>query len=189
MVDVLEHTLERVVNRVGSTYFGKYRGIVTAVDVDQCRIRARVDNLLDGEETGWALPAAPFAGDGHGMVMLPAIGSGVWIEFEAGNLDLPIWSGGWWASGQAPDPQAKVRTIVSETGNKVVFDDDEDKMTIAHHGGPKIEITASEIAITVGPSTLKIGFDSISLNDGVIKVGPAGVSLAFGAMTLGVPPT
>jgi phage baseplate assembly protein gpV len=191
MVDLLEHTMERVVNRLGSTYYGKYRGIVTDVDDPDnlCRIRARVDNLLDGQETGWALPAAPFAGDGHGMVVLPAVGSGVWIEFEAGNLDLPIWSGGWWASGQRPDPQgAKLRVIVSETGNQVILDDEQDEVRIVHNGGPEIKISASEIVITVGVCELKIGATDISLNNGLIKVGLAGVSLVNGAMTFGVPP-
>jgi phage baseplate assembly protein gpV len=191
MVDLMEQTMERVVNRLGSTYYGKYRGIVTDVDDpdNRCRIRARVDNLLDGEETGWALPAAPFAGDGHGVVMLPAVGAGVWIEFEAGNLDLPIWSGGWWASGQRPDPQgAKLRVIVSETGNQVILDDDNDEVRIVHNGGPEIKIGAEEIVITVGACELKIGATDISLNNGLIKVGLAGVSLVNGAMAFGVPP-
>ena len=120
MVDLMEHTIERVVNRLGSTYYGKYRGIVTDVDDpdNRCRIRARVDNLLDGEQHSAGRcrrrhsPAMATA-----CVMLPAVGSGVWIEFEAGNLDIPIWSGGWWASGQRPDPQgARLRVIVSENG-------------------------------------------------------------------------
>lgn len=95
MSDIIESSVERLVERAGTSYFGKYRGIVTNVDdpLDQCRIRARVEGLLHGQETGWALPVAPFAGDGHGMVMLPVVGAGVWIEFEAGRLDNPIWSG------------------------------------------------------------------------------------------------
>ncbi|HTN49235.1 MAG TPA: phage baseplate assembly protein V [Burkholderiaceae bacterium] len=191
MTNFVEHTLERVVNRLGSTFYGKYRGIVTDVDDPEnlCRIRARVDSVLDGEETGWAMPAAPFAGDGHGFVMLPAVGSGVWIEFEAGNLDLPIWSGGWWASGQRPDPQGpKLRVIVSEAGNQFIFDDDANEVKIVHSGGPEITISDSEIVMKVGGCELKIGMSDISLNNGLIKVGLAGVSLVNGAMTFGVPP-
>ena len=190
MTDLVEHTLERVVNRLGSTFYGKYRGIVTDVDDPEnlCRIRARVDSVLDGEETGWAMPAAPFAGDGHGFVMLPAVGSGVWIEFEAGNLDLPIWSGGWWASGQRPDPQgAKQRVIVSEACNQFIFDD-ANEVKIVHSGGPEVTISDSEIVMKVGGCELKIGTSDISLNNGLIKVGLAGVSLVNGAMTFGVPP-
>ena len=191
MTDFVEHTLERVVTRLGSTFYGKYRGIVTDVDDPEnlCRIRARVDSVLDGEETGWAMPVSPFAGDGHGFVMLPAVGSGVWIEFEAGSLDLPIWSGGWWASGQRPDPQgAKQRVIVSEAGNQFIFDDDANEVKIVHSGGPEITISDSEIVMKVGGCELKIGISDISLNNGLIKVGLAGVSLVNGAMAFGVPP-
>jgi phage baseplate assembly protein gpV len=191
MADPTDQVLERVVERLGSTYFGKYRGIVTDVSDPQnmCRIRARVDSLLDGQETGWAMPASPFAGDGHGFVMLPKVGSGVWIEFEAGSLDNPIWSGGWWASGQRPDPQGdQVRVIVSESGHQVVLDDAAGEVKIVHSGGPEIKMTATEVTITVGPCELKISTTDISLNNGLVKVGLAGVSLVNGAMAFGVPP-
>lgn len=192
MADLMEQTLADLVERVGSSYFGKYRG--TVIDVDdpenQCRIRATVPSVLYDQPCGWAMPAAPFGGDGHGMVMLPKVGSGVWIEFEAGRLDNPIWSGAWWAVGQRPEPQGPgVRVIVSEKGHQVVLDDDADEVTIAHGSGPTIKLTATELTITVGACELKITNTTISMNQGIVKVGPAGVSLVNGAMGLGVPPT
>jgi len=191
MTDLMEQTVERLVERVGSSYFGKYRGIVTDVDdpSNQCRIRATVPAVLGEQACGWALPAAPFAGDGHGMVMLPKVGSGVWIEFEAGRLDNPIWSGAWWASGQRPDPQgAGVRVIVSEKGHKLILDDEADEVELVHGSGPAIKMTATEIVLTCGACEIKISNENISLNNGLIKVGLAGVSLVNGAMTFGVPP-
>ncbi|MGH6689627.1 MAG: phage baseplate assembly protein V [Gammaproteobacteria bacterium] len=191
MSELMEQVIERLVERVGSSYFGKYRGTVTDVDDPEnlCRIRATVPAVLGGHTCGWALPAAPFAGDGHGVVMLPKVGSGVWIEFEAGRLDNPIWSGAWWASGQRPDPQGpKVRVIVSENGHKVILDDESDEVTIVHGSGPEMKLTGSEIVITVGSCEIKISGTEISLNNGLIKVGLAGVSLVNGAMTFGVPP-
>jgi uncharacterized protein involved in type VI secretion and phage assembly len=194
MPDLMEQTVERLVERIGSSYFGKYRGIVTDVDDpnNQCRIRATVPSVLGEQACGWALPAAPFAGDGHGMVMLPTVGSGVWIEFEAGRLDNPIWSGGWWASGQRPDPQgAGVRVFVSEKGHKVILDDEANEVKIVHGDeliAKVIQITASEIVLTCGACEIRITNENISLNNGLIKVGLAGVSLVNGAMTFGVPP-
>jgi len=187
-----EHILERVVGRVGSTYFGKYRGIVTDVvdPLNQCRIRATVPAVLGEHACAWAMPAAPFAGDGHGFVMLPKVGSGVWIEFEAGRLDNPIWSGAWWASGERPNPQgAALRIIVSEKGHTVILDDESDQVRLVHGGnGPEIRMTATEIVLTVGLCEIKITNENISLNKGLIKVGHEGVSLVNGAMTFGVPP-
>jgi len=194
MNDLMEHTVERLVERVGSSYFGKYRGVVTDVDDpnNQCRIRATVPAVLGEQACGWALPAAPFAGDGHGMVMLPELGSGVWIEFEAGRLDNPIWSGAWWASGQRPDPQgAGVRVIVSEKGHKVILDDEANEVQIVHGDeiiSKVIKITDSEIVLTCGACNITITNENISLNNGQIKIGLAGVSLVNGAMSFGVPP-
>ena len=191
MPELMEQMVERLIERVGSSYFGKYRGIVTDVDDpnNQLRIRATVPAVLGEHACGWALPAVPFAGDGHGMAMLPEVGSGVWIEFEAGRLDNPIWSAAWWASGQRPDPQgAGVRIIVSEKGHKLILDDEADELKLVHGRGPEIKLTANEIVLACGACEIRISNDNISLNSGQIKIGLAGVSLVNGAMTFGVPP-
>jgi len=155
----------------------------------QGRVQLRIPTMPGLEP--WAAVCAPFAGDGHGMVMLPAVGSGVWIEFEAGNIDNPIWTGGWWASGQRPAPEgATVRIIVSEHGHKLIFDDDADEVKIVHGTGlsPTITLTGTDITLTCGACEIKLTNESISLNNGQIKVGPAGVSLVQGAMSFGVAP-
>jgi len=71
-------------------YYGKYRGIVTDNEDPRGlgRIRARVPEVLGDVETGWALPCAPYAGDGSGQFTVPSPGAGVWIEFEAGNVEF-----------------------------------------------------------------------------------------------------
>ena len=82
--------------------FGKFRGLVLAVDDPEGvgRIRASVTALdLD---LPWALPCVPGAGPGSGHLALPPIGAAVWIEFEAGDVDHPIWAGGFWRPGEAP---------------------------------------------------------------------------------------
>jgi uncharacterized protein involved in type VI secretion and phage assembly len=191
MSELVEQAVERLVQRVGSTYYGKYRGIVTDVDdpENRCRIRATVPAVLGDHACGWAMPAAPFAGDGHGMVMLPKVGSGVWIEFEAGNLDQPIWSGAWWANGQRPEPQGQgVRVIVSEQGHKLILDDDANEVKLIHGSGPEITLSANEIVLACGACEIRISDQNISLNSGQIKIGLAGVSLVNGAMSFGVPP-
>jgi uncharacterized protein involved in type VI secretion and phage assembly len=46
----------------------------------------------------WAMPCVPASGIQNGMIWLPMVGAGVWVEFEQGNPDYPIWVGGWWGS-------------------------------------------------------------------------------------------
>ena len=59
-------------------------------------------SVLGTVTSGWALPCLPYTGDGVGLHLIPAVGTGVWIEFEAGDPDYPIWTGGWWGTGQPP---------------------------------------------------------------------------------------
>ncbi len=84
-------------------YYGKYRGIVLEVRDPQRlgRIRATVPALAE-VELPWALPCVAGAGPGSGHLVLPPVGAAVWIEFEAGEIDDPIWSGGYWLAGEAP---------------------------------------------------------------------------------------
>ena len=65
-------------------------------------IKARVPEVLGDVETGWALPSAPYAGNGVGLFTVPPQGAGVWIEFEAGDVCRPIWTGCWCGDGQLP---------------------------------------------------------------------------------------
>jgi uncharacterized protein involved in type VI secretion and phage assembly len=187
----LEHTVQQLARQAAGRYYGKYRGIVTDVaDPDNNgRIMAMVPSVAGETAIGWALPAFGFAGDGHGQVMLPEVGSMVWIEFEAGNLDYPIWTGGFFLPGQRPTPDGNaVRVIVSRNQHQLVLDDDADEVIVKHNGGPEIKLTGTAITLTVGACTLEIGLAAITLNNGIIKVGPAGVSLVNGAMAFGVPP-
>src|SRR5262249_28436641 len=90
--------LGRLLDHVESHHYGKHRGIVTDnQDPDDLgRIRARVPRLLGAVETGWALPAAPYGGTSEqGLFAIPDVGASVWIEFEAGDLAYPIWTGTW----------------------------------------------------------------------------------------------
>ena len=44
------------------------------------------------------MPCLPGAGINTGVFTVPQIGAGVWIEFEQGDPDYPIWVGGYWGT-------------------------------------------------------------------------------------------
>jgi hypothetical protein len=84
----------------GRKYYGKYRGVVLDnVDPLQIgRLLAVVPDVSAVLPTSWAMPCVPAAGLQSGMFVVPALGAGVWIEFEQGDPDYPIWTGGYWGS-------------------------------------------------------------------------------------------
>jgi uncharacterized protein involved in type VI secretion and phage assembly len=100
----IERLVAELSDQLRRRFYGKYRGLVQDNDDPQGmgRIRATVPEVLDAEPSPWALPCVPYAGDGVGFHMIPAVGAAVGIEFEAGDPSRPIWTGGWWGSGQVP---------------------------------------------------------------------------------------
>jgi uncharacterized protein involved in type VI secretion and phage assembly len=83
-----------------SHLFGKYRGRVIG-NIDPMgigRLQVQVPDVSGLVPTGWAMPCVPMAGPQAGMVVVPPVGSDVWVEFEQGDPDHPIWVGGFWSS-------------------------------------------------------------------------------------------
>lgn len=155
---MIEEVLQQIVDRLDHRYFGKYRGYVHRVDdpLGLGRIMVIVPRVLGDTPTGWALPCSPYAGPDQGLYVVPDVGSGVWVEFEEGDLSSPIWSGMWWGSPKASDvgqadstarehrtdpevPQHNhpretavpgVRILKSSLGHQIVLDDRPDTARI-----------------------------------------------------------
>ncbi len=87
-------------NPAPKKFYGKYRGLVIDnIDPMQIgRILAQVPDVLGLVPSSWAMPCVPVAGIQAGTFMVPPIGSQVWMEFEQGNPDYPIWTGGFWGT-------------------------------------------------------------------------------------------
>jgi hypothetical protein len=141
-----------------NSFFGKYRGVVTDNDDPRAlgRLRARVPEVLADVESGWALPAAPYAGDGSGLWTVPAAGTGVWIEFEAGDPSRPLWTGCWWGEGQRPADRngalatPAVKTIRTQQGLMATLDDDGQTITLSDGNGTnllEIEVQPGRIVV------------------------------------------
>jgi uncharacterized protein involved in type VI secretion and phage assembly len=83
-----------------SPLVGKYRAtVMNNVDPLQIgRIMVAVPDVAGFVPSTWAMPCVAVAGINSGMFCVPMIGSGVWVEFERGDPDYPIWVGGYWGS-------------------------------------------------------------------------------------------
>jgi uncharacterized protein involved in type VI secretion and phage assembly len=92
-----EQTLTRLVRKVDRSIYGKYRGLVVANDDPEKlgRLQVRVPQVLGDEVvTGWAWPCVAFGGaPNQGGLFVPEIGARVWVEFEGGDIERPIWVG------------------------------------------------------------------------------------------------
>jgi uncharacterized protein involved in type VI secretion and phage assembly len=161
-------------------FYGKYRGVVTD-NKDPLligRIKATVPDVLGDDESGWALPCAPFGGSQTGFFSIPTVDAGVWIEFEHGDPDYPIWAGCWWGSADemppvllAP-PYQKVM-IVTAGGNSITLDDTPGigGITLQTATGQKIVLSALGIQIDDGEGgTVDFLGPQVSVNNGALMV-------------------
>jgi len=165
---------------MSNTFYGKYRGIVTD-NKDPLmigRVRAKVPDVLGDLESGWAMPCAPFGGKAMGFFAIPVTGAGVWIEFEHGDPDYPIWSGCWWgSSAEMPpvllSPPYKKVMLATEGGHSILLDDTPGVggITLETSGGQKIVINSTGIEITNGQgASIKMSGPQVSINNGALEV-------------------
>ncbi len=79
-------------------YYGKYRGtVINNIDPEQrARLLISIPDVLGPVPSTWAEPCVPLAGPTGppmGSYFVPPIGAGVWVEFEQGDVNYPIWVG------------------------------------------------------------------------------------------------
>ncbi len=143
------------------SFFGKYRGRVANVNdpLSLARLQVQVPAVL-GEALAWALPSVPCAGNKVGFLSLPSVGAHVWVEFEGGDTNSPIWSGCFWASGELPTVQASQ----SETA-----------FWITPHAEIQLSPTGIDMTTKKSDAVLKL-----STPQSKIEVSPTGIEINMG---------
>ncbi|WP_347260870.1 phage baseplate assembly protein V [Rudaea sp.] len=164
-------------------YYGKYRGTVfNNVDPEQRgRIQAMVPDVLGLTPSTYALPCVPIAGKQSGTFVVPEVGAGVWIEFEQGDPDYPIWTGCFW--GLVAEVPALALTAQPPSGAVVLQTTLQNTLMISDTPGPAggillktatgamIAINATGITISNGQgATIVLSGPSVTVNAGALVV-------------------
>jgi Type VI secretion system/phage-baseplate injector OB domain len=164
-------------------YYGKYRGtVVNNVDPMQMgRIQAIVPDVSGVVPTSWAMPCLPVAGINSGVFTVPQIGSGVWIEFEQGDSDRPIWVGGYW--GTPAEVPVLARTVPPAVNGVTIQTTLKNGIVVSDVPGPTGGI---QLQTTTG-AMLSVTDVGILLSNGkgavINLVGPS-VDINLGALTV-----
>jgi len=162
---------------MSNPYYGKYRGKV-ANPIDPLglgRIQVEVSAVYGDGILNWAMPCAPYAGPGVGFFAIPPKDANIWVEFEAGDIDSPIWSGCFWAAGEAPDGARLAPTIkLLKTDFASIKIEDigaEQGVVIETTAGARIAITTTGIVIDNGMGgKIEMQGPKISVNGGALEV-------------------
>jgi uncharacterized protein involved in type VI secretion and phage assembly len=188
-----EQIVADLVRRVENRFFGKYRAfVVDNADPEQLgRLKLQVPSVLGNDVvTGWALPCVPYGGDANqGFLFIPEVGAGVWVEFEEGDLEFPVWVGTFWSKpgadselprpndpdgteqGSIQDPPTR-KIIKTLKGHTLQFEDADGSELITLVDGVNghvITLDATGIQITDGTNSHQITLDGsgIVISDGV----------------------
>ncbi|HEY0341553.1 MAG TPA: phage baseplate assembly protein V [Steroidobacteraceae bacterium] len=164
-------------------FFGKYRGtVLDNIDPLQMgRLMVQIADVSNVLPSTWAMPCMPFGGIQAGMYVAPAIGSGVWIEFEQGNPDYPIWVGCFWGSAaEVPAlalaaPPGLQQVLMQTTGQNTLLISDAPGPTggilLKTTAGAMISISEVGIVITNGQgATISMNGPSVMINEGALEI-------------------
>jgi uncharacterized protein involved in type VI secretion and phage assembly len=139
----------------------------------------------------WVVPMPSFAGADHGIIFVPEIGEGVWIKFERGDKDYPMYTAQWWGTGEMPADFKKnpptARGIRTKAKHQLLFDDDPAKLKVELRTSKGHIIQVDEIAETLLIKTVKgmkmlfedktkkitvtdAGGDTLTMSNGATKI-------------------
>jgi len=189
----LERVVADLLELVERRYYGKYRGLVVDNQDPKKlgRLRVRVPSVLGKDVvTGWATPCVPYGGAaGQGSLFVPDVDAGVWIEFEEGDLEFPIWVGTYWSrpggeselpkpngadgspEGSVQDPPTR-KIIATGKGHTLQFEDGGGEVTILLVDG-------------VNGHVIAMGSEGVAITHGggkpAVIVGSSGVQIGSGS--------
>lgn len=210
----LEQTLAHLIEKLERRFYGKYRGfVVDNQDPEQLgRLKVTVPSVLGSDVvTGWASPCTPYGGDvNQGFLFIPETGAGVWIEFEEGDLEYPIWVGSFWSKpdgeSELPIPNdpdgveqesvqdpATRKIIKTRKGHTIQLEDadgDEIVVIIEAINANVIKMDKDGITITDGANSNNIVLDSSGIsvedkNGNVITMDSSSVTVKSSAINIG----
>jgi len=163
--------------------YGKFRAtVIDNIDPMQMgRLLVQVPDVSNVLPSTWAMPCVPFAGVMSGMYAVPAIGSGVWVEFEQGDPDFPVWVGCFWGStAEVPAlalaaPPVLQNVVIQTTGQNALMISDVPGPTggILLKSATGAMISISEIGITISNgqgATITMTGPSVIINEGALAV-------------------
>jgi hypothetical protein len=112
-------------------FYGKHSGTVVdnADPAQRGGVCVTVPSVLGSAAPVWARPCFPY---GHFFV--PDVGTQVWVEFEGGHVDYPIWVGMWWPVDKTPPESRHTppthRVVQTPSGHTIELSDEDGEETV-----------------------------------------------------------
>lgn len=152
---------------------GKHRGtVVNNLDPQTLgRLQVRVPSVYGTETINWAMPCVPYAGPDQGLFLIPPVGANVWVEFEGGDIDFPIWSGCFWGAGEAPATVPTTKVLKTPAGTVTLDEGSTTPMVIETLDGNRVSIGPAGITLEIrGGAVVELSGAVVTVNRGALEV-------------------
>lgn len=140
-----------------SKKYGLYGAKVTNTKDPEKRGRIKVlcPDVFDDSPSNWCEPCVSYAQDYRGDFVLPDIDDFVWIAFIGGDIDSPVYLGGWWAENSTPlgdeyDQRNKVR-LITFGGMSITFDKKNKLLSFLNEGTSNtcmVDLSTKKVTVT-----------------------------------------
>lgn len=210
----VEQVVASLVQKVERSFYGKYRGLVVdnADPENLGRLRVKVPSVLGSDVvTGWATPCVPYGGAANqGLLAIPEVDAGVWIEFEEGDLEFPLWVGTYWTkpggdselpkpndpdgaeqgSVQSPPTRKIIKTLKGHSIQLEDADGDEMVLIVEAVNGQVMTLNQDGIKITDGKNGNTVTLDSSGIviedkNGNVVTMDSSSVTIKSSSINVG----
>jgi phage baseplate assembly protein gpV len=177
-------------------YFGKYKAKVVNVydeKEERGRIRVNCPTVLGDDNSAWCEPCIPTANDLGGDFSLPQVGETVWVEFEEGDPNKPVYVGNWNSEKKTPlmtvrgaqnNPEAEPLGNYQENHNKtriisqgkcvIVMHDDYMRIYFGDSGDSEFYTNFNECYLSRANGKMKFFSDnettSLTRDDSIIEM-------------------
>jgi hypothetical protein len=176
------------IGRHAGKLYAKYSGEVVANDIDPDKtgiISVTVPSVFGA---GVSVPARPCLPYGH--FFIPAVGTRLWVEFESGDPDYPIWVGVWYPKGTVPKtatispPDNRVIQTASGHTIEIMDKDGEEQITIKHKGNSFITLDKKGSVLIANKSGSYLQMDAdakaatfVEQHGNIITMGGDGITI------------
>jgi len=210
----VDQVVASLVQKVERSFYGKYRGLVVEnADPEKLgRLKVKVPSVLGSDVvTGWATPCVPYGGAAdQGFLFIPEVDAGVWVEFEEGDLEFPIWVGTYWTKpggdselpkpndpdgteqGNVQDPPTRkiIKTLKGHTIQLEDTDGDEMVLIVEAVNGQVMALNQDGIKITDGKNGNTVTLDNSGIiiedkNGNVVTMDSSSVTIKSSSINVG----
>jgi uncharacterized protein involved in type VI secretion and phage assembly len=171
-------------------YFGKYRAVVVSnIDPEfRGRLVLTIPDVASAFPNTYAEPCVPLAGPlgpPMGVYMVPPPGAGVWVEFEQGDPNYPIWVGCRWGEpagiptlAKAGMPNSPSIILQTQGQNAIVISDAPGPVggimikSAGLTGNVSLILNDTGIYLTAGNASiiLNTATHTVNINNGALSV-------------------